>query len=143
MQLGTFGAVMGFASQVVRQSADFYESAADLARAPQLKEALQSLGERARKDAITMEQTRRENVTEMILEPITGLEQEEYDVKVGKLAPEADAEILSVALALEEREQRFFRDSSVKLPLPEVARVFRKVVQRKEENLARLRALMS
>ncbi len=142
MQLGTFGAVMGFASQLVSRSAEFYEAAADLARAPQLKEALSFLGERARKDSITMEQSRRENVTEMILEPITGLHQEEYDVAVAKVTPGADAEILRTALALEERGQRFFRDSSVKLPLPEVARVFRKVAQRKEENLARLRSLM-
>lgn len=141
MELGTFGAVMGFASQVVTQSGEFYEAAIGLAKGTELKAVLRSLWEGGKKDRATMEQTRRENVTEMILEPIAGLRQEEYDVTVEKPAPGADAEILKTALLLEERDQRFFRDSSAKLPLPEVARVFRKVARRKEENLNELRAL--
>jgi hypothetical protein len=102
---------------------------------------LRSLSDGGRKDRARMEQTRRENVTEMILEPIAGLYQEEYEVTVKELAPGADAEILKMALLLEERDQRFFSDSSAALDSPEVARIFRKVAQRKEKNLITLRAL--
>jgi hypothetical protein len=141
MELGTFGAVMGFALQVVTQSAEFYETVGDRAKGPELKEVLKALQDGANRDRATMEQTRRENVTEMILEPIAGLRPEEYEVRIGEVAPEADAEILKTALLLEERDQRFFRDASAKLPLPEVARLFRKVAKRREENLAKLHAL--
>ena len=141
MELGTFGAVMAFASQAVTQSAEFYETARERAKGPELKDVLKSLQDGANRDRATMEQTRRENVTEMILEPIAGLRREEYEVRLSEMAPEADAEILKTALLLEERDQRWFRDSSAKLPLPEVARLFRKVARRKEGTILKLRAL--
>ena len=141
MELGTFGAVMGFALQAVTQSAEFFETASDLAEGSELRDVLRSLADRGRKDRARMEQTRRENVTEMILEPITGLYQEEYELTVKELAPGADAEILKMALLLEERDQRFFRDSSAALHRPEVARIFRKVAEMKGKNLITLRAL--
>jgi hypothetical protein len=141
MELGTFGAVLGFASDVLGQSAEFYGSASDRAKASELKQILAELQDRAKKDRAAMEQARREYVTEMILEPIAGLHREEYEVALGDLAQGVDSEILKSALLLEERDQRFFRDSSAKLPLPEVARLFRKVATRRLENLAKLRAL--
>jgi hypothetical protein len=141
MELGTFGAVLGFASDVLGQSAEFYGSASDRAKASELKQILAELQDRAKKDRAAMEQARREYITEMILEPIAGLRREEYEVALGDLALGVDSEILKSALFLEERDQRFFRDSSAKLPLPEVARLFRKVATRRLENLAKLRAL--
>ena len=141
MELGTFGAVMAFASQVVTQSAEFYETVCDRAKGPDLKEVLKALQDGAKKDRATMEQTRRENVTEMILEPIAGLRREDFLATVDVSVLGSDAAIVKTALLLEERDQRFFRDSSAKLPLPEVARLFRKAAKRREGNLAKLRAL--
>jgi hypothetical protein len=91
------------------------------------------------KNYALMGKTRRENVTEMILEPVAGLQQEDYkiDLKVGDSMEDAD--LLRAAGILEERERRFFRDASAKVLLPEVARIFRKIAQKKEENLVRLR----
>jgi histone H3/H4 len=48
---------------------------------------------------------------------------------------------LKIALLLEERGKRFFRDTSARIPLPEVARIFRKAGQKKEENLTKLQSL--
>jgi len=50
-----------------------------------------------------------------------------------------DVDLLKMALTLEEREQRFFSDVSDKVPFPEVVRIFRKVAQKKEKSLAKLR----
>ncbi len=143
MELGTFGAVMGFASQLVMQSASYYETTGKSVKNAELKAVLQILSEDGKKDYATMEQTRRENVTEMILEPITGLDREEYEISPSRLSQESDTGILKSALLLEERECKFFRDSSGKIPLPEVARVFRKVAQKKEKNLIKLRSVGS
>lgn len=88
-----------------------------------------------------MEQTRRENVTEMILEPIAGLQQEDYKLDLKLSGDEKDADLIKMVLILEEKEQKFFDDFSVKVPLPEVARTFRRVAERKEKHLFKLKTL--
>jgi hypothetical protein len=52
-----------------------------------------------------------------------------------------DVDLMKTALILEERERRFFSEVSDKVPLPEVGRVFRKVAQKKEKSLAKLKSL--
>ena len=141
MSLGTFGAVMGFASEMVRRSMQFYRSGVEKAKDPILKEALQLLCQEESRNCSLLEQTRRENVTEMILEPITGLKPEDYEMAIGLSPDGGDEELFKAALVMEERERRFFQDSSQKIPLPEVARVFRKAARKKEENLAKLKSL--
>jgi rubrerythrin len=141
MALGTFGAVMGFAAELAAQSASFYETAARTAKDSELGTILRSLAEDEKKYCALMERARRENVTEMILAPIEGLDPGAYQVNVGKPDQENDKGILASALLLEEREQRFFGDSAGKIPLPEVARLFRKVAQKKEKSVAKLRSL--
>jgi hypothetical protein len=141
MELGTFGAVMEFASQVATRSAGYYEAACVRAQGQELREVLKTLRDGARKDRAAIEQIRRENVTEMILEPIAGLHRDEFEAVPGEAASATDAEILATALLLEERDRRFFQDSSAKLPLPEVARAFRRVARKKEETILMLRGL--
>ncbi len=140
MALSTFGAIMGFASEMIGSSLDIYKIAIGKAIDPNLKETLQALLKEEEKNYSLMEQTRRENVTEMILEPITGLRQEDYEMDVKLPDHTKDVDLLKVALALEEKEKKFFIDSSAKVPLPEVARIFRKVVKKKEENLSKLKS---
>jgi hypothetical protein len=88
-----------------------------------------------------MERTRRENVTEMILEPIAGLDRSDYEIEMKEMDHSSDADLLKTALVLEERAQRFFSDVSGKVPLPEVGRIFRKAAQKKEKSLARLNSI--
>ena len=141
MALSTFGAIMGFAARIVRQAEDLYGVMAAKANDPALREALQLFQREGKKNHPLMEKTRRENVTEMILEPVTGLHQEEYEIDPKILDRTDDVDLLKAAIILEEREKRFFRDASSRVPLPEVARIFRKIVQRKEENLLKLQGL--
>ncbi|HYA91432.1 MAG TPA: hypothetical protein VEK32_08030 [Thermodesulfobacteriota bacterium] len=141
MALSTFGAIMGFAAEMIRQTKDAYETLVERAKNPALRETLQAFLGEGGKNYSLMEKTRRENVTEMILEPITGLHQEDYEINLKMLDPMGDVDVLRVAMILEEREKKFFRDASSKVPLPEVARVFRKIAQKKEENLAKLQGL--
>jgi acyl-CoA reductase-like NAD-dependent aldehyde dehydrogenase len=88
-----------------------------------------------------MERARREHVTEMILEPITGLYKKDYAVDLKRLEQTDDADLLKIALMIQAQEKRFFDDASAKVPLPEVARIFRKISKKKEENLGRLQGL--
>ena len=70
-------------------------------------------------------------MSEMILEPVTGLHQEDYEINLKMSDPMGDIDVLRVAMILEEREKKFFRDTSSKVPLPEVARIFRKIARRR------------
>jgi rubrerythrin len=141
MSLSTFGAIMSFASGMTGHTKNLYQAAIKKTKDPLLKETLQSLLKEEEKNCSLMEQTRRENVTEMILEPIAGLKQEDYEIKV-RLSDEADdPDLLKVILFLEEKEIKFFNESSGKVPLPEVSRIFRKIAQKKEKNLTKLKSL--
>ena len=141
MALTTFGAIMGFAAEIVGQTEDTYKALVRKATDSALKEALQILLGEEKKNRTLMEKTRRENVTEMILEPITGLRQEDYELSLTVQDRIGDADLMKAALVLEEREKKFFMDASSKVSLPEVARIFRKIVQKKENNIAKLQSL--
>ena len=139
--LSTFGAIMGFAAEKVNQTKAAYEALAEKAKDPELKELLQQLAVEEGKNHALMERARREHVTEMILEPIAGLQKKDYQVDVKHIEQKDDAGLLSIALLLQTLEKRFFQDASAKIPLPEVARIFRKISQKKEENIGRLQDL--
>ena len=141
MTLSTFGSIMGYAGDIVKQTEEAYRSLIPEAKNPALKQVLQDFAGEEKKNHSLMERTRRENVTEMILEPITGLHQEEYEVDLRGMAQKDDSDLVRVSLILEERARRFFSDASAKIPLPEVARTFRRLCQKKEENVAKLRSL--
>ena len=78
-------------------------------------------------------------MTEMILEPITGLDQGDYEIEMEAIDQSGDAGLLKTALILEERARRYFSDVSGKVPLPEVGRIFRKAAQKKEKSLTNLK----
>ena len=141
MPLTTFGAIMGFAAEMAGKTAEIYKALVQKAKDSTLKEVLQSLSVEEGKNYALMGKTRRENVTEMILEPVAGLHQEDYGIDLKMWDQMEDADLLKGALILEEREKKFFGDASSKVPLPEVARIFRKIAQKKEENLAKLQSL--
>jgi rubrerythrin len=141
MALSTFGAIMRFASEMIGSSMDLYRAALQKAQDPALKETLQTLLKEEEKHYGLMEQTRRENVTEMILEPIAGLQQETYEMELKLSGNEKDVDLIKTVLILEEREHKFFSDSSAKVPLPEVSRTFRKIAQKKEKNITKLKSL--
>ena len=141
MALSTFGAIMGFAAEMVGQTKVIYEALSEKAKDAALKEVLHQFAAEEGKTHSLMERTRREHVTEMILEPIAGFYRKDYEVHLERLEQKDDADVLKVALMLEQREKRFFEDASAKVPLPEVARIFRKISRKKEENLERLQNL--
>ena len=141
MTLTTFGAIMGFAGELVKQAEDHYRALALRAKDSTLKEVLEALSSEEVRNHALMMRARRENVTEMILEPVSGLHREDYEMDPKVPDHREDAEIIRAALILEERGKKFFQDASAKVPLPEVARIFRKVAQKKDENLQRLQGL--
>ncbi len=138
MPLTTFGAIMGYAAEISEKAAETYKILVPKAKNPTYRDILKSLSMEEGKNFALMAKTRRENVTEMILEPVAGLQREDYEIDLKVEDQMEDSALLQAARILEERGKRFFQDASAKVPLPEVARIFRKIAQKKEENLAKL-----
>ncbi len=141
MALTTFGSIMGFAAEMAEKTEEIYKSLAQRAKDAAFKEVLEVLSREEGKNHALILKARRENVTEMILEPVAGLHREDYEIDVKVLDQVDDMGLLKAALMLEERGKKFFRDVSAKIPLPEVARIFRKIAQKKEENVIKLQGL--
>ncbi len=133
MELGTFGAVLKFALELEQQAAAFYEAGAQGG----LAERFGDLARGSRKRIRRLEQARRELVNEMILESITGLEEEEYRIELD--AGAGEPERLRQAQALEETSARFYRDAAAKMPIREVVRLFERLARENDKRLARLR----
>jgi len=141
MSLTTFGAIMAFSFEMVRYALDIYRAAVQKAKDPALKETLEVLLQETKKHLVLMEQIRRENITEMILEPIHGLQRADYEMDITLSDQTQDSGLVKTALSVEEKMRKFFYEAAAKVPIPEVKKMFLKIVQKKEMNLARLEGL--
>ena len=140
MDLGTFGAIMKFALQMEDDSHSFYKSAVDGISSDEIRTAFESLMKRATKRRELLERVRRENVTEMILEPIRGLESNDYRVETEVQSDMDDKGLCERALANEEKRHRFYGDAGGKIEfLIEAADAFERLVDENEENIESLR----
>jgi rubrerythrin len=135
MKLATFGAIMTFALELEQQSAVFYEQAAS----GSLKEPFLDLARRAHKRAKRIERTRREGVSEMILEPITGMSGEDYPVELVPIGDEI--EMLDRAIRLVETSVRFYQDAAEKIPVKEVARTCQRMAEESTKQKVELQRL--
>lgn len=142
MELGTLGAVLAFAIRFEGQSAEFYQEAALMAKDSPAEEVFQSLGESKRKRKKRLEKSRREYVNEMLLEPIEGLNGNEY--QTGS-EPTSDMDFhaaLRIATALEENSQRLYLDAAEKIGhLPQLARILRRLGRESADHALRLEPL--
>ncbi|MDF1540105.1 MAG: hypothetical protein P1Q69_14515 [Candidatus Thorarchaeota archaeon] len=140
MELGTFGAVMKFALELETEALGYYERALEKVVGDELKSLLTSLRERCSKRILTLERIRRENVTEMILEPIKGFESDSYSFDLDVPQSENDGLLCETAIAIEELRNRFYEKGSVKIEfLIEAATAFDRLADENHDNMASLR----
>lgn len=136
MEFGNFGAILRFALQLEVQAAAFYETTAQ----GEYREPLHRLMQDTSKRQKRLERARREGVVEMLLEPITGFDSDDYRVE---LDPGSDkATNLRQAIALEKVFIRFYRDGAVKLPIPGIARLFQRLARENESRKEELEGLL-
>lgn len=136
MPLTNFGAVLSFAEQMEAADAAFYKTAA-AAHTGDLHRRLTQLAEQADRHAALIQRTRRENVTEMILEPIAGLLSSEFHETPGDTPEQMDAAAVVAAVRrLERRAVRYYTESAARLgALPEVGRALKQLAQKHRRRL--------
>ncbi len=139
MELGTFGAILKYATDIEDGAAAYYDGLAALASG-EVKEAACEMAAASRKNKQMLERTRRMEMQEMILEAISGLDTATYEVV---FSPPSDLKAgIANALVMENKAVSFYGDSASKLGfLGNVKRTLEKLGKDREGRAARLRFL--
>jgi len=136
LELNTFGAILEYGMHLEQQTAHAYEVAAAKAQTPDLATALAELAAEAQKRRQTLARVRRENVTEMILNPIHDFHSTDY--APDWTMPNGDAALRAAALQIESTKERYYDTARAKTELAEAARALRRLAQGNRANADRL-----
>jgi len=142
MPLENFGSILNFAEELELQDEAFYTTAANNPACAEYKTLFEQFAADAKKNIKTIQRTRRENVTEMILEPIKDFIRAPFcEACEGTAAREA-SEVLNSAKTLEERVQRYCTEAALKIKaLPEVSRALKALGKKHTAHLKKLTEL--
>lgn len=113
--INSFGSVLSFAIDLETRLRDYYTAAGDSARAAD-----------ADKRRSNLERVRRENVTEIKLEPIEGLHEDNYALNLADTSPSGKA-------AVEAAAARFYTDAAPKINVREAQRALERCARQHAE----------
>jgi hypothetical protein len=137
--LGTFGAVLSFALELEAAVTAFYKSAISSGANPKLKQLANEYTQRGDKRVQLLLRLRRENTTEMLLEPITGLDGNQFRPQTKIAKGTSEPGLTKLAVAMEERAQAFYAAAVEKTNfLSEAAAAFERLADEHGENARRL-----
>ncbi|MBW2430622.1 MAG: ferritin-like domain-containing protein [Deltaproteobacteria bacterium] len=142
MPLENFGSILNFAEELESQDQEFYEAVAGNPACSDHKLMFEQFAANAKKNVKTVQRTRRENVTEMILEPIKDFVRAPF-CEVCQTAPGMTVEdALATAKRLEDRAVRYYSEAAAKIKaLPEVARALKLLAKKHNIHLQSLAAI--
>ena len=143
MPLTNFGAILNFAETIEKEDMAFYGRAAGQEAAESHRVLFEMMAKESKKNISLVQRTRRENVTEMILEPIRDFVRSSYAMDLPDTADLALAGILDAALAIENRAIRYYTDAAEKIrALPEVSRALKTLAKKRTKRVDQLRRLI-
>ena len=141
MDLGTTGAILSFALTREAEIGAFYDKCLGLVNNASLKVTFERIHRAQKKRERLLTRFRRENVTEMILEPIHGFESDSYELTIITEDPPDDSSLQETAIQIEESSQAFFLKSSEKTTfLPEVSDEFLNLSEKAASNIELLKS---
>ena len=136
MPLENFGSILGFAETLEKEDLEFYQTAAQQSEAGGNKALFESLAREASKNIKTIERTRRENVTEMILEPIRDFTRDEFCESFEKTDIMSGSIMVETARCREARARRYYAEAAEKIKaLPEVSRALKRLGKERQKHL--------
>lgn len=142
MPLTNFGAILNFAEKVEKDDMDFYHKASSTSAAESHRLLFEMFAREGKKNLSLVQRTRRENVTEMILEPIRDFVRDSYQQSVADAQGMEFAAILMVAVSLENRAVRYYTDAAEKIrALPEVSRALKTLAKKRIKRLGQIENL--
>ncbi len=133
MNLGTFGAIISFALELEEQAFEFYKNQSKAVFSQSNEQFLKGSQKRLNR----LRRIRQEMVTEMILEPITGVDSEEYTLRIADSSK--NAEVLNQAIHIEENIHSFYTTTAPLIPMKEVQRAFLRLADENKTRLEKIR----
>jgi rubrerythrin len=142
MPLENFGSILNFAEKLEMQDQEFFSAAADNPACADYREMLAQFANDSGKNVKTVQRTRRENVTEMILEPIRDFTREPYCEECAEAGNMGAQDALATASRLVDRAERYYTEAAVKIKaLPEVARALKTISKKHKAHRQKLASL--
>lgn len=142
MPLTNFGSILNFAENLETQDQEFYTLVADNPACADLQDVFLQFASDAGKNRKTVQRTRRENVTEMILETVSGFTRAPFCEACEGAAGMNSADALAAARRLEDRAARYYMEAAVKLKaLSEVARALKQIGKKRNAHIKKLESL--
>ncbi len=131
MELKNFGSILNFAAELEAGDEAFYRRAAENPSCSSYKEVLQDLVKDHKQNEQRILRVRRENVTEMILEPIKDFTRAPFLLDYPAAERMEQNTVLQTAQKLEARAEDYYREAAEKIKaLPEVTGELRRIGKR-------------
>ncbi len=132
MPLINFGSIMNFAEELETRDEVFYSAVLNNSEAAPHQAVFEQILSDCKKNKKNIQRARRENVTEMILENISGFNRAPFVLEAGDPSGMNSQELLKMADKLEERAERYYLEAAVKIKaLSEVARILKLVAKKR------------
>ena len=139
MPLQNFGSILNFSEELERQDRQFYTAVVDNPACAAYTNLFSELEVDAARNIKAVQRIRRENVTEMILEPVQDFKRAGFCEACEEAAILSAAEALEVATRLEARADRYYSEAAEKLKsLTEVSRALKTLGKNRKAHIARL-----
>jgi rubrerythrin len=142
MPLENFGSILNFAEALEKQDHTFFATIAGNPACAEYKEMFEQFASDAGKNIKTVERTRRENVTEMILEPIKNFTRAPYCEECAEAGSMGVKDALATAKRLADRAERYYTEAAEKIKAqPEVSRALKTIGKKHKAHREKLAAL--
>jgi len=142
MPIKNFGGLLNFAEAMEKQDMEFYLSAASNPEISDVSDVFQGFAKDGKKNITHIQRTRRENVTEMILEGITDFFRKPFVLDAGDDKNMDRSQILTYAEKMETRALAYYTEGAVKIKaLPEVAMALKQAGKKRTAHMKKLSSL--
>lgn len=141
MPLTNFGSILNFAETLENEDVALYAKLAEHDGCADIKDMLEQFIRDNKKNIQTAQRTRRENVTEMILEPIRDFTRAPYvEVVTDSELKNLDAaNALRISKRREQNAERYYAEAAIKIKaLPEVSRALKTIGKKHTAHLKQL-----
>ncbi len=142
MPLISFGAILTFAEKIEEENKNFYNKSVPEMAAGAQKVFFEQLIKEKEKQIKLIQRVRRENVSEMILEPIKDFKREAYLFDLDSVTCTTTEDIINAARKIEKRNFQYYLEAAEKIKaLPEVATALKQLSKKQKNLLKKLDAL--
>lgn len=137
MPLISFGAILTFAETIEKENKAYYQKAVSQLSDKDMIAFAEQTVKGKEKQIKVIQRVRRENVSEMILEPIKDFTRGSFLLPSDRFDDISPDGFISAALALEERNLQYYTKAAKKIKaLPEVATALKQLAK-KQKNLVK------